>query len=66
MTPTEKKIAAALKDGPLSYYDLASKIEVKGYTLNRAILALLDRLILTEVKLGEVVGLRLVKARDVS
>ncbi len=66
MTPTENKIVSVLRDGPLSYYDLASKIEVKGYTLNRAILALIDRVILTEVRLGEVIGLRLVKASDVS
>lgn len=66
MTPTEKKIVAALKDGPLSYYDLETKIKSRGHTLNRAIQNLLDRVILTEVKLGEVTGLRLVKASDVS
>ncbi len=59
MTPTQEKILSALANGPLSYYDLMGKVRAREFTINRAVLALLDLEKIVEVKIGQSVGLEL-------
>ena len=61
MRPTERKIIRALQDKPLSYYDLAAVVTVTDATLNRAVLALLDKGEIIEVQMGAVTGLALAR-----
>lgn len=61
MTPTQRKIRKALtKAGkPLTYYELSTRTGVKGGSFDKAVLDFLDQEVLVEVKLGEIVGLKL-------
>lgn len=59
MTPTQLQVMLALNAGPLSYYDLMAKVDASEATINKAVLGLLDDGEVSEVQLGEVIGLRL-------
>lgn len=64
VTPTQTKILSALASGPLTYYDLMAKVKVREFTINRAVLALLDLGKIVEVEIGQSVGLELNESKS--